>query len=410
MRVAVIGGGMAGLAAAHALLRRGADPVVFEAAARAGGKVGSRSERGWLTEDGPHFLARPLDTLLDVAGLGGEVLEPAGSRARFVHLRGRVLRAPSLRFLAAAGAPRALLEPLFTGPLREGATLRDLLVARFGRRAGSLAAELMAAGVYAGDPDALSGRDAFPGLADGSILLRALRAGRNRLWSLRRGLGSLPEMLAAKLGARVRLGAPVAALAPAQGGWDVQSERFESVVLAVPAARAAELASEFALPLASELRQLRTAPVALVHLGFPHDGLPRGFGVLDADGTLHAIGTLFPSSMLPGRAPEGRALLSAVCGGARHPEHASLPDEQLVAAVCADLRRTLGVKRDPEYVRVVRHPEAIPQYAPGHRERVRAARELLPPGLALAGAAYDGVSVPDVARSGEAAAERLLAR
>src|SRR5712691_2485074 len=367
MRVAVIGGGMAGLSAAHALLRRGADPVVFEAAARPGGKVGSRSERGWLTEDGPHFLARPLDALLDVAGLGGEVIEPSGSRVRFVHLRGRVLRAPSLRFLAAAGAPRALLEPLFTGPLREGATLRDLLVARFGRRAGSLAAELMAAGVYAGDPDALSGRDAFPGLADGSILLRALRGVRNRLWSLRRGLGSLPEMLAAKLGARLRLGASVTALAPAQGGWDVQSERFESVVLAVPAPRAAELASEFALPLAGELRQLRTAPVALVHLGFPHDGLPRGFGVLDADGTLHAIGTLFPSSMLPGRAPEGRALLSAVCGGARHPEHASLPDEQLVAAVCADLQRTLGVKRDPEYVRVVRHLEAIPQYAPGHR-------------------------------------------
>jgi oxygen-dependent protoporphyrinogen oxidase len=114
--------------------------------------------------------------------------------------------------------------------------------------------------------------------------------------------------------------------------------------------------------------------------------------------------------MLPGRAPEGRALLSAVCGGARHPEHASLPDEQLVAAVCADLQRTLGVRRDPEYVRVVRHPEAIPQYAPGHRQRVRAARELLPPGLALAGAAYDGVSVPDVARSGEAATERLLLR
>ena len=60
MRVAVIGGGMAGLSAAHELLRRGADPVVFEAAARAGGKVGSRSEQGWLTEDGPGFIARPL--------------------------------------------------------------------------------------------------------------------------------------------------------------------------------------------------------------------------------------------------------------------------------------------------------------------------------------------------------------
>jgi oxygen-dependent protoporphyrinogen oxidase len=97
-----------------------------------------------------------------------------------------------------------------------------------------------------------------------------------------------------------------------------------------------------------------------------------------------------------------------VCGGARHPERASLPDEELINSVCADLRRTLGVRHDPEYARIVRHPAAIPQYAPGHRDRVRAARELLPARLELAGAAYDGVSVPDVARSGEAAVERLL--
>jgi oxygen-dependent protoporphyrinogen oxidase len=410
MRVAVIGGGIAGLSAAHALLRRGADPVVFEAALRAGGKVGSRNERGWLTEDGPHFIARPLEGLLETAGLGGEVVEPRGSTARFVHLRGRVLRAPSLRFLAAAGAARAALEPLFTGPVRDEATLRELLVARFGGRAGSLAAELMASGVYAGDPDHLSARDAFPSLAEnGSILLRALRGKRNRLWSLRRGLGSLPELLAAKLGARLRLGAPVQGLAPAQGGWDVGPERFEAAVLAMPAAGAADLAREFSPPLAGALLLLRAAPVALVHLGFPRNGLPGGFGMLDADGTLHAVGTIFPSSMLPGRAPQGRTLLSAICGGARHPERAALPDEELIKSVCADLRRTLGVRNDPEYVRIVRHPVGIPQYAPGHRDRVRAARELLPARLELAGAAYDGVSVPDAARSGEAAAERLLA-
>ena len=77
MRVAIIGGGMAGLSAAHELLRLGQDPVVFEAAARAGGKVGTVRERGWLTEDGPNFLARPLQDLLEATGLRGEVVEPA---------------------------------------------------------------------------------------------------------------------------------------------------------------------------------------------------------------------------------------------------------------------------------------------------------------------------------------------
>src|SRR4051812_16368809 len=103
MRVAVIGGGVAGLAAAHALLARGAEPVVFEAAARAGGKVGSHRAEGWLTEDGPHFFARPMEALLDASGLRAEVMAPAGPTTRYVHLGGRVLKAPSLRLLAAAG-------------------------------------------------------------------------------------------------------------------------------------------------------------------------------------------------------------------------------------------------------------------------------------------------------------------
>src|SRR5260370_19335077 len=94
MRVAVIGGGMAGLAAAHALAGRGADPIVFEAEARAGGKVGSRNDDGWLTEDGPHFLARPLGALIEAAGLQGEGGLPPGPRTRFLHLRGRGVQPP----------------------------------------------------------------------------------------------------------------------------------------------------------------------------------------------------------------------------------------------------------------------------------------------------------------------------
>src|SRR3954466_2129409 len=119
MRVAVIGGGIAGLSAAHELLRRGADPVVFEAEARAGGKVGSRSEQGYLTEDGPNFLARPLDALLDATGLRAEVVRPSEPMTRWLHLNGRVLKAPGVALLARAGVFRALLEPLFAKPLRE---------------------------------------------------------------------------------------------------------------------------------------------------------------------------------------------------------------------------------------------------------------------------------------------------
>jgi protoporphyrinogen/coproporphyrinogen III oxidase len=417
MRIAVIGGGIAGLSAAHELLRRGAEPVVFEAGARAGGKVGTCIERGYLSEDGPNFLAGPLDALLDASGLRGEVVTPGPPMTRWIHLDGRVLRAPGLSLLARAGVGRALLEPLFARPLREDMPLGEFLERRLGKRAGGLVATVMSAGVYAGDPASLSARDAFPTLGAlagrGSLIVNALRrpAGpRSGIWTLRRGLGALADALALALGGRVRLGARIGGLSPARGGWTVQGERFEGVVLAVPAAAAADLTHGFAPEFADAARRFRSAPVTVVHLGLRQGGVPRGFGMIDADGTLHAVGTLLPASMLPGRAPEGRALVTAICGGARRPQSAALPDDELVSAVIADLRATWGVREPPEYVRVVRWDAAIPQYAPGHRDRVREARELLAglPRLELAGAAWDGVGVPDVARSGAAAAARLV--
>ena len=318
--------------------------------------------------------------------------------------------------LARAGVFRALLEPLFAKPLREDIPLRAFLERRLGRRAGGLAAAVMSAGVYAGDPDALSARDAFPSLGalgeKGSLIVNAFRrekTPKSGIWTLRSGLGTLAAAAARLLGDRVRLGARITSLSPEGKQWVVQGERFDGVVLAVPAAAAAELTKGFAPRFAEAAGALRSAPVTVVHLGVRQDSVPRGFGMIDADGTLHGFGTLLPSSMLPGRAPEGRTLITAICGGAKRPERAALPDQQLVDAVLSDLRTTWGLRDAPEYVRVVRWEAAIPQYAPGHRERVREARALLSgfSGLELAGASWDGVAVPDVARSGAAAAARL---
>src|SRR5256886_11506404 len=242
MRIAVIGGGIAGLSAADELLRRGADPVVFEACARAGGKVGTRIERGYLSEDGPNFLARPLDALLDASGLRGEVVAPQPPMTRWIHLDGRVLRAPGLSLLARAGVGRALLEPLFAKPLRGDMPLGAFLERRLGRRAGGLAAAVMSAGVYAGDPASLSARDAFPSLGAlaerGSLIVNAFRrpeAPRSGIWTLRRGLGTLADALVLALGGRVRLGARVGQLSPPQGGWPGRGGGSGGVGVAGPA-------------------------------------------------------------------------------------------------------------------------------------------------------------------------------
>jgi oxygen-dependent protoporphyrinogen oxidase len=403
LRVAVVGGGIAGLSAAVELLRRGHDPVVLESASRPGGKIASVREGPWLSEDGPNFLAEPLDALLDEAGLQRAVVAPLPPRTRWLWHEGKTRRSPSLGLLASLGAPRALFEPLLSRPPSAGESLREFLVRRLGPKAGELLSTLLASGVYAGDAARLSATAAFPSLSQGSLLLR--RPKRRAIWSLREGLGSLPLALAARLGERLRLGVPVERLEPSPSGWSIGAEHFDGAIIAVPSSAAARMLPRLAEPLG----QLRTAAVGVVHLGFSSRSVPRGFGLLDASSGLRFLGALLPSSMLPGRAPEGAALVTAICGGARNPWLATLPEGDLVAAVREDLGRAFGPLGEPLYVRVVRHPEGIPQYDVGHEDRLRAVRAALRelPRLQLAGAAYDGVSAPDAAHSGAMAAVRI---
>jgi len=404
LRIAVVGGGIAGLSAAIELVRLGHEPIVLESALRPGGKVASVREGPWLSEDGPNFIAEPMDGLLQNAGLREAMVFPTPPKTRWLWHEGKLQRAPSLRLLASLGAPRALLEPLLSRPPSARESLREFLVRRLGPKAGALLSTLLANGVYAGDPGRLSATAAFPSLSQGSLLLR--RQKRSPIWSLRAGLGSLPMALGKAAGDRLRLGVPVKRLEPVPSGWNVDGERFDAAILAVPARAAARMVQR----LESSLGELRAAPVAVVHLGFPSRMVPRGFGVLDASAGLRFLGALFPSSMLPGRAPEGAALVTGICGGARKPGVVELPDAELAAGVREDLRRAFGASGEPLYVRIVRHPEGIPQYEVGHEDRIRAVRSALRelPRLELAGAAYDGVSVPDAARSGTLAAARLL--
>ncbi len=437
MKVAVVGGGVAGLSAALGLLDAGAEPTLFEAGGRAGGKVGSRREDGFLTEDGPNAMAATAGTAFDLAGrlgLGGEVRAARRPAARYVFRGGRLRKPPGFGLLSTAGWLRALCEPLTPGrPLEEDLPLRDYLVRRLGDEAGGLAAELMAAGVYAGDPGRLSAREAFPSLGGmaarhRSLLVAALsRRGREAppegrprtLWSFAEGLGAFAAALAARLGDRIRLGVRVDALAPEGEGVAVRSgagaERFDRAVLALPAFAAAELVRPFAAPLADALSQVRYAPVAVVHLGVADAALAQpaeGFGLLDGEGALSLLGTLFPAWLFPGRAPPGHALLTSMVGGARRPELVARSEGELADLCRRDLGQALGLSASPAYVRVVRHERAIPQVETGHAARLRAIEEAARPwpGLALCGAAYRGVSVDACAQDGLRAARALVPR
>jgi oxygen-dependent protoporphyrinogen oxidase len=425
-RIAIIGGGWAGIFAARAVAAAGAKAVIYEASPALGGKVASKAESGFLTEDGPNAIAG-APQLQKLAG-GARLNAPMPAR-RFVFRGGRLRSAPGAGLVSPVGLLRTLVEPLIArrGPasVEEGdESLLSFFRRHLGGEAGALAARLVAAGVFAGDPARLGVR-AFPNIAalesgHRSLLLGAVRSrgepGRDRaLWSVRGGLGALGAQLAE--GVEVRLGERVEAMAPVGRGWQLSLaggvERADGVVLAVPAPAAALLLEPASPPLAAALGAIRYAPLAVVHLGIPREAIShpcQGFGMLDGSGKLTVLGTLFLSSLFPDRAPPGQVLLTSMVGGALAPERAALPDGELVDAVCADLRGALGLGGSPSYHRVVRHPQAIPQYEVGHFERVKALRALSDklPSLALAGAAYDGVGVPDVAASGQRAAEAIL--
>jgi protoporphyrinogen/coproporphyrinogen III oxidase len=445
MRVVVAGAGISGLALSRALLARGIDVLVLEAEARAGGKVKTERAQGFVCEDGPgSYLAdAAAQALLRDMGLEDRTVRPAAARKRFLCIGGKVLRAPAspTAFLwsQVIGWPsklRALGEILLPrGPAGRG---EDESVAAFARRrlGRGMADRLVAAavsGIYAGDPEAISLPAAFPVLADWerehrSLILGALRmAKRGRrareIASFAGGMQEATDALARDLGERLRLGAAARRVEREGADFRVRVEErgsagelvADAVVLALPAYGAAEACGHLDAPAGDALRAIPYAPVAIVHLGFLRDDVAHpadGFGYLVPPGERRPLlGALFPSSLFPGRAPDGSVLLTALLGGATRPELVALSDAALVDLALSELRTTLGVHGAPRLARVVRHERAIPQYTLGHRERVAAveAAEARLPGLFFAGNAYRGISFVDCLHNAAPLAGRVAA-
>jgi oxygen-dependent protoporphyrinogen oxidase len=322
-----------------------------------------------------------------------------------------------------------MAEPLVrVAPADDDETLAGFLRRRFGAEAGAVVATLLAGGVYAGDPERLSARAAFPNLvalADGhgSVLRGALarrRAARSA--AMRRpsmqlpegGMSGLADTLAARLGERFRPGAAVAGIAPGDDGiWRLDGEApvaASHVVVAVAPHQAAPLLGE---DLAAGLFPgARAAPVAVVALGGRGDPLPPGFGYLVAPGAGElVIGCLFESSYAPERAPAGHWLAKVIVGGARRPEAVDRDDATLIAGVLGELAVALGGEPDPELAHVVRHRPGIPQYVVGHAAALTAPAGAVAarPGLHVTGWAYRGVGVANLATDAVRVADAVVA-
>jgi len=444
MRVVVVGGGIAGLSAALEVraLRPDAEVVVFEASGRLGGKVAVSEVGGVAVDEGADsMLTRVPDGLALVrsAGLEAELVSPAAAQAA-VWSRGRLHPLPSgtllglptdlaalarSELLSATGLARVPLDLVLPGTaVDEDVSVGTLVARRFGREVVERLVDPLLGGVYAGRADDLSLRATLPQLvphvARSRSLLRAASAARRAtpptdgpmFASLPGGLGRLPAGVARAAGADVRLRTTVRELSRTPTGWRLTTgsatdpRRFDAdaVVLAVPAAPAAHLLAGTIDT--TDLAALQYASVAIVTLVLdgPTPGQGSGYLVPAVDGRTTKAVTF--TSRKWGHGSGSPAVVRASVGRSGEARVLQRDDPELVALVLAELAEAVGPLPRLVDSRVVRWGGGLPQYAVGHLDRVRRTRDAVAahPGLAVAGAAYDGVGVPACARSGREAA------
>ncbi|MDX2170372.1 MAG: protoporphyrinogen oxidase [Deltaproteobacteria bacterium] len=458
-RVAVIGGGITGLAAAHRLVelaaaqQRALEVRLYEQAARAGGVIATERPDGYVVELGPDsFLSEKPAALrlcerLDLTGqLVGTQEE---FRRTYVVRDGRLHPLPDGFLLMAPTRMWPLLTtPLFSwsGKLRMGLdlllprgpggdeSLSAFVTRRLGREALERVAQPLVGGIYTADPASLSLAATMPRFLEMErrerSVVRAMwrqqrqaarREGSGARWSLflsfDGGLQCLVDALVARLPAgTLRCGLAVGGIGrAADGRWRLaDGEPADAVLVAAPAPAAAALVRDLDATLADDLAGIPYASSATVTLAYRREDVPHpldGFGFVVPHVERRALlaGT-FSSLKYPGRAPDGTVLIRAFVGGALQPELVELSDAALLRSVRQELGELLGVRVEPLLSRIARWRRAMPQYQVGHLDRIARIRSRAAAlGLHLAGNAYEGVGIPDCIRSGETAAEALFA-
>jgi protoporphyrinogen/coproporphyrinogen III oxidase len=470
-RVAIIGAGIAGLAAAHRLLERSAESherleiLIFESSSQLGGIIKTEERDGFLLERGPDSFITEKPEAIDLArrlGLESRLLQTNEKHRRSFVVRGtRLIPIPAGFHLIAPGRFRPFINSeimSWTGKLRmaldlvlprgntNGAdeSLAHFIRRRLGTEALERVAQPMVGGIYTADLEKLSLQATMPRFLEMErkhrSIIRALReevssstanetvqtetsGARYGLFaSFDRGMQVLVDRLLAKLattGMALRTRVIAVDLDRTSMQWRVRSEHgpailVDGVCIAVPAYAAASLLAETDVLLSAGLNHIPYESTATVNLAYRRADIPHpldGFGfVVPFVENRSLIACTFSSVKFSGRAPQNCALLRAFVGGALQPELVELDEAEMLARVCGDLRELLGIESPPLFSEIAKWRQSMPQYEIGHSARMGKIAERLAvlPGLALAGNAYSGVGIPDCIRSGETAADSLF--
>jgi protoporphyrinogen/coproporphyrinogen III oxidase len=440
----VIGGGISGLVCANALQKTGIEVLLVEASARPGGVINSVVRNGYLLELGPQSFSgtSQLRSLCAELGIADQLLEAPARAPRYV-LVNRTLKAVPM-------SPPAF----FTSSLINGSTKWALVRDIFGKSAPPDADESIAvfvrrkfsdqllerlvgpfvSGVYAGDPEQLSLRSAFPQLyeaekAAGSIVRGMMKLAKSKkgpreratLNTFREGNETLVRTLANQLGAKLLMRTAAANIyrqndgsfhVSLEGGSN-DSVSAKNVVVATPTDVAGKLLAQLDSSFEALLAPVEYAAVAAVSLGYAKRDIGHsldGFGFLvPRSSGLRILGTVWNSSLFPGRAPEGHALLTTFVGGATDPSAAKLSSEELSNIVHSEIAPLLAIKNLPAFCNVTIWPRALPQYNLGHADRLTSIRKSLArfPGLFLTGNYLRGPAIGACVEQALAVAEEV---
>ncbi len=446
----VIGAGISGLTTAYLLKKNGLDVTVLEAESEVGGTMKSKRINEFLVEYGPNSALEttPLFKVIleDLGILNQMVYANESSNKRYILRDGKLHLIPmkpqeffKSRLWSWSGKLRVLLEP-FHGRAKDEETVAQFVRRRLGKEFLDYTINPFVAGVYAGDPEKLSVRSAFPRLYAleekyGGLIIGTIRGAKERkkraeqskvsakMFSFIDGMGTLPKAIAGYLGGSIVLNAEVKSVKKKErfiiefeNEGKVENLEAEILVVSTPAYVASKLIRELSENLSNELQKIHYPPVTEVVFGYKKEKIgvePDGFGFLIPEKENRKIlGTLWNSSIFPERAPDGFVEFTTFVGGTRQPEIALKSDDELIKIVSDELKDIMKVKGEPEFVWISRWEKAIPQYNIGHSRIMKAIEQFENdnPGIYFCANYRGGIAVGDCLMSAEKIANKILSR
>ncbi len=455
--VIIIGAGISGLTCAFNLHKRGKEVCVLEHSDHIGGAIRSERIDGYLVEAGPNSTLETtplLAELMDASGCKADLrYADARSDTRYILKNGKLTPLPmspaafvKTKLFSLSAKLRLFKEPFIPpSPASANETIADFVKRRLGQEFLDYAINPFVAGVYAGSPEHLSVRAAFPKLHAleqqyGSLIKGQIKGARARkhnaekskqsakLFSFHDGMETLPRALAQHLSDKITTGCRIEQISIQRDSeqnhirYIVSMKRGEelfqieaaSLILSVPAYAASELLSPLSAEVAATLQAIPYPPCSVVVTLFKREDVRdplNGFGYLIPQKENRKIlGTIFTSTIFSNRCPDDRVMLTSFVGGSRSPELALLPKEKLQSLVLLELAEILGVSAKPQFVYITQWERAIPQYNLEHLKRMAVLDrfESKHHGFFFCANYRGGISLGDCVKSANEAAHRAL--